>query len=156
MQKLVILKGLPASGKSTYAKKWVEICPTTRVRVSRDDIRRQLGPYWVPQREKLVTKIERLMVYESLNCGYNVIIDATNLNKKYFDWQNLLEEWSRDIHFPETKLIINESFLDVSVEECIRRDLLRPVEERVGEEVINRMAKNIEKGVVVESQNLNA
>jgi predicted kinase len=57
MSKLFITVGLPASGKSTYSKKWVEESPKTRVRVNRDDIRRMLGPYWIPTRESLVTLI---------------------------------------------------------------------------------------------------
>ncbi len=48
--------------------------------VNRDSIRSMLGDYWVPEREALVTTIETNTVKFALDAGYNVIIDATNLN----------------------------------------------------------------------------
>ena len=87
MNKLLILQGIPASGKSTFAKQWVEEDPKTRVIVNRDSIRRGLGVYWVPSRETLVSSIEEHSVYEALDMGYNVCLDATNLNLKF------LEKW---------------------------------------------------------------
>lgn len=144
-QKLIICVGLPASGKSTFARNWVLEDPKKRVRVCRDDIRRQLGPSWIPTREKLVTKIEYSMVLYSLESGYSVIVDATNLNKKYYKWPVWLHKWKQDnTSFPEVELIENKSFLEISIEECIRRDSLRIGDEKVGEEVIRRMYENIQ------------
>ena len=82
MSKLIILKGLPGSGKSTYARKLALASPNDLVIVNRDNIRSMLGKYWVPSREALVTEIEYYMIHESLNFGYEVIVDATNLNPK--------------------------------------------------------------------------
>ena len=39
MSKLIITRGLPASGKSTWAKQWVLEDPEHRVRINQDDIR---------------------------------------------------------------------------------------------------------------------
>lgn len=132
---LIICQGLPGSGKSTWSKQWVEDFPKTRIRVNRDDIRRLLGPYWVPSREKLVTKIEYDIVYEALLNGYSVVSDNTNLrsNNPYSSFVNKNTFPNVDIHV--------KSFLDVSIEECIERDLNRFGNERVGEEVIRRMFK---------------
>lgn len=80
MSKLIILQGTPASGKSTYARTLAEENPDKYVIVCRDDIRTMLGTYWVPKREKLVTKIETNSVKSGLINGYDVILDATNLN----------------------------------------------------------------------------
>ena len=82
MQKLIILQGLPASGKSTYAKKLVNENPENTVIVNRDSIREGFGKYWVPSRENLVSNIEDFMMIEALKLNYNVIVDATNLNPK--------------------------------------------------------------------------
>ena len=50
---ILVLQGIPASGKSCFAKKWVEEYPEERVRFNNDDIRNMLGKYWVPgKREK--------------------------------------------------------------------------------------------------------
>ena len=58
MIEILYTVGLPASGKTTYARQWVQEDPKHRVRINRDDIRRMLGPYWIPTREDLVTDIE--------------------------------------------------------------------------------------------------
>ena len=41
---MLILQGLPASGKSTYAKEWVNQDPKHRVRINRDTMRLMLNP----------------------------------------------------------------------------------------------------------------
>ena len=82
MKQLTILSGLPASGKSTYAKKLANENPEDTIIVNRDSIREGLGKYWVPSRENLVTSIEDFIIIEALRLNYNVIVDATNLNTK--------------------------------------------------------------------------
>jgi predicted kinase len=130
MQQIILTKGLPASGKSTFAKAWVLEDPKTRIRVNRDDIRRMLGPYWVPSREVLVTLIEKQCIFSALEQKYSVIVDATNfkppVTKELADIYNC--EW------------IIKDFTDVPIETCIERDKNRPKEEQVGEEVIRNMA----------------
>jgi predicted kinase len=127
--KIIICRGLPASGKSTYAKQWVIEDPEKRVRVNRDDIRRMLGKYWVPNRENLVTHIEERSVIEALRLGYNVIIDATHIKSK----KDLIRKWTRTILYN----IEFKDFFDVSVEECMRRDAERG-DEKVGNAVISK------------------
>ena len=82
MSKLIICRGLPASGKSTWAKQWVLEDPEHRVRINQDDIWLMLGKYWVPSREKLVQEIQFDAVVEALSKEFDVVIDNTNLNKK--------------------------------------------------------------------------
>lgn len=124
MSKLLILQGIPASGKSTFARKWVEESPKTRVVVNRDSIRRMLGTYWVPSREKLVDRIEEYMIKESLLREYDVCVDATNLNPKTI---KKLKQIGID-----SEIIFHEFRIDL--EEAIDRDSKR--EESVGKEVI--------------------
>ena len=57
MKTILILRGLQGSGKTTFAKEWVNKDPESRVRFNRDDIRNMLGKYWVPKRESLITDI---------------------------------------------------------------------------------------------------
>ena len=85
MSKLIICRGLPASGKSTWAKQWVLEDPEHRVRINQDDIRLMLGKYWVPKREPLVQHIQEEALIEALLKGYDIVIDNTNLNKKVLD-----------------------------------------------------------------------
>jgi len=92
-----------------------------------------LGPYWVPTREDLVTDIEDSVIYEAIGDGYSVVVDATNL-KGLIRFQSII-----NMYYPYNIYAEEKSFLDISLEECIRRDSLR--EEPVGEEVIRGMVK---------------
>lgn len=127
MQQLILTKGLPASGKSTWAKAWVLEAPKDRIRVCRDDIRRMLGPYWVPEREHLVSIIEKQCIFDALQNKYSVVIDATNFRPPV-DGKYLTEIYNCEY--------ILKDFTDVPLELCIERDKLRPGDQRVGEEVI--------------------
>lgn len=132
-QQLIICKGLPASGKSTWAKQWVLEDHTNRIRVNRDDIRNMLGPYWVPSRESLVTLIEEDCIINALNNKYSVVIDATNFKNNFTsDW------WEMYLKHVDAELVIQD-FTNVSIEECIRRDELR--ENGVGRDAIMNMVK---------------
>ena len=84
MNKLIILSGIPGSGKSSYARKLVNNDPENIIIVSRDSIRKSCGPYWVPRRERLITEIEDSSIWHGLDLGYTVIIDATNLKHEKF------------------------------------------------------------------------
>ena len=126
MNKLIVLQGIPASGKSTWAKQWAKEYPKSRVVINRDSLRNMLGEYWVPEREKLVTTLEEACIVESLESGYEVCIDATNLNPKTISkWEDIAKYMEVDIEFKE--------FL-ISVEEAIARDKGRALE--VGEKTI--------------------
>ena len=115
-----MLQGLPASGKTTWSRKFVEekdFIQDPWIRVNRDDIRRMFGEYWIPAREDLVTKIEIEAIYEALKEGYSVVVDDTNLNLKT---SNRLKNIAKDFNVKfETKVF------DTSLEECLKRDRCR-------------------------------
>lgn len=120
---LRILTGIPASGKSTYAKKIALNDPTNWVIVNRDSIREGLGKYWVPTRESLVTNIENNMVEEALLHGFNVIVDATNLNKRdYHRWDNIKRRVLRKTEYKIVKTFEN---FEISQYKAIWRDIVR-------------------------------
>lgn len=78
---LIVLKGIPCSGKSSYARKILKTMDKTII-VNRDSICEMVGDYWVPAREPLITEFEMFMIKTALSSGYSVIVDATNLNPK--------------------------------------------------------------------------
>ena len=80
---VIILCGIPSSGKSTFANKWVKEDPSNRVIISKDSIRSSFGVYWVPNREKLVEDLEILTIRLALINKFNIVLDSTNLNKKH-------------------------------------------------------------------------
>lgn len=134
MSKLIICRGLPASGKSTWAKQWVLEDPEHRVRINQDDIRLMLGKYWVPSREKLVQHIQEEALIEALLRGYDIVIDNTNLNEKVLDnYRVLVTAYGN--HSIEYK-----DFFDTPLSVCIERDKSRDLQ--VTEKVIRSFYNN--------------
>jgi hypothetical protein len=77
MATLTITRGLPGSGKTTWARQQVGA-----VRVNRDDLRRMLHGRHLgfPRAEAQVTVAQRALVAALLGHGLNVICDDTNLS----------------------------------------------------------------------------
>lgn len=129
MHKVIICRGLPSSGKSTYAKQWVLEDPEHRIRINQDDIRNMLGKYWVPSRENLVQYIQEEAIIEALDEGYNIIIDNTNMNKKVLNkYIALFEIYGMGYE------IVYKDFFDTPLSVCIERNNNRETE--VTEKVI--------------------
>ncbi len=125
---LLVLQGVPASGKSTYAK---SLDPNIWVRVNRDDIRRMMGGYIIKDREQFVTETEKSMVAAALRSGRNVVVDDTNLNP---DTERMWREVSK-----ECDAVIQFSMFRISMKEALERDASR--EFPVGKKVIERFFK---------------
>ena len=123
----MMLKGLPASGKSTFARK---LADDGWVRVNKDELRTMLhNGKWSSKNEKQVLEIRDLIIKDSLYFGKCVVVDDTNLAPKHKkELKALAKKYGAAF---ETK------FFDVSVEECIERDLKR--ENSVGSKVIMDM-----------------
>lgn len=134
---LILTVGLPASGKSTWAKEFVKQWNSKDkwIRVCRDDLRNMRGTYWIPDQEKLITDWEYDCVLSALDNGYNVIVDATNLHDK---GRRKLLTYITSCGVDNVHWSIKD-FTHISPEECVRRDNLR-TEGGVGEEVIMEMA----------------
>lgn len=79
---LYIMCGAPGAGKSTFAKKWFQKNQNIKY-ISRDEIRFKLvkenEPYF--SREKEVWNIFIQSIQLALDEGFDVIADATHLNK---------------------------------------------------------------------------
>ncbi len=137
MTRLLITRGLPASGKTTFAHK---LQPQV-VRVNRDDLRRMLhGSRLFSQwSEGQVTHAQRAAVEALLRAHADVIVDDTNLRARTVkDWAELAARFgaSFEVH----------DFTDVPLEECLRRDAERDAQDRVGEDALRRMHERYLKG----------
>lgn len=91
MTKIILTRGLPASGKSTWAKEFARVNPNV-VRVSRDDLRTQLfpGADYRDIDEDLITEAETALVRAALRQGKTVVVDAMHLQQRYINrWQKL-------------------------------------------------------------------
>lgn len=130
MKKIIILKGLPASGKTTYAKKLIDDNPNVYKRVNKDDLRAMLdNGRWSKDNEKMILAIRDKIILEALERGKHVIVDDTNLHPKHED--HIIKLVKGKVNVIKTK------FFDITPEEAIERDLKRPVS--VGSKVIMNM-----------------
>lgn len=102
------------------------------IRVNKDSIREQLFcDSWKPKNEKQVIRVRNLIIKDTLSNGKNIIIDDTNLNPIHEkEIQNIAKEFNATV-------IVNDSFLAIPVETCVKRDLKRL--NSVGEKVIQQM-----------------
>lgn len=84
MSELIITRGVPGSGKTTGALKWLAEDPEHRARVNRDDIRKSVyGADWGGGiDENVVTQIADAAIRYNLKAGRSVIVDATHLVAK--------------------------------------------------------------------------
>lgn len=122
--KLLILKGIPGSGKSFWARKFIKNNSKEWIIVNRDSIRFMLGNYWAPSREKLVDIIEEFMICNSLIKNYNVIVDATNLNPATIQKiENIAERYSK-LNNQRTIIVEHKQF-NTPFWKCVLRDIKR-------------------------------
>ena len=132
MKKLILTQGIPASGKTTWAKEQIRKYPGRYKRVNRDSLRLMLDAIqFNAKREKFITKIQRATILAALEEGFHVICDDTNLNPKTIRSLTELVKGLATVEF--------KSFLDTPLQECICRDLKR--ERSVGEKVIRDFHK---------------
>ena len=92
-----------------------------------------LGPYWITDREPLVSDIKLRIAEEAMNRGYDIVIDNMNLNSKEVKyWKNVVGTQNGDPDGYEYEIEFKDFF--IPLEECIRRDANRP--NPIGEKVI--------------------
>lgn len=131
MLKIIITKGLPASGKTTFSLNHIKTNPNWK-RVNKDELRAMVdGGNWSRKKEEFIIKIRNNLILLYLQNGFNVIVDDTNFGKHEHQIKSFIGANFKD----EINYEIKEFKCDI--EECIRRDLKRP--NPVGEKVIREM-----------------
>lgn len=132
-QRVIICRGLPASGKTTFAR---TLEKDGWVRIEKDEIRKEARLFkdgiYNHRRgdEGLVVKERNRLIRQALGRGKNVVSSDTNLNPQHVtSISAIAREFGAEV---ETK-----DFLDVPIEDLIVRDSQRP--DSVGEQVIRKM-----------------
>ena len=130
MKTVTISRGLPASGKTTWAETMLGNNPGMFKRINKDDIRAMLdNSKWSKDNEKFVLRVRDELILMALNEGKHVIIDDTNGHHKH------VENIKKLVKGMNVQVNIKE--FNVDIEECIERDLKR--QNSVGEKVIRNM-----------------
>lgn len=129
MNKVIICKGLPGSGKSSWSKKMQAKFPGQYKRVNKDDLRAMLDDgKWSKGNERFVVALRNEIILRALEDGKDVICDDTNLAPKH---EAQIRELIKD------KAIVEVKEFNTPIEDCIKNDLKR--QHSVGEKVIRDM-----------------
>lgn len=137
MKRIIFTRGIPASGKSTWAKQEVLKDPEHSVRINRDDLRNMSGQYWVPAREDYIKACKSTILINAINFKFNtIIIDEMNLNSKETGHlKGVISMMNETIKDVEDKYIVEiKDFTNVPLDVCLERDSKR--ENPIGEKVI--------------------
>jgi predicted kinase len=136
-QTLHITRGIPGSGKSTFAADWQRKDPVNRAIVSRDAIRFSVfGKYVLPpELEPIITSLELAQLRALLKAGKSVMVDNVNLRAKYIKpYLKLAAEY---------RVVVLHKDFPIELSEALKRN--RERERKVDEKVIERMYSNFLK-----------
>lgn len=139
---IIVTRGLPGSGKSTWADEYVASADS-HVKVERDDLRMQLfNSYWTGKQEdeELVTRLQEELVRGYLKHGMSVIISDTHLpDRSVKKWLKLGYELSVPVEVKD--------FRSVPLQQCLIQNGNRfNSDKHVAEEVIQGKYNRFIKG----------
>lgn len=137
MKEIIILVGIPGSGKTTYAKNLIDNKGGLNY-VSRDKVRFEIikeeDEYFSKENVVFSEFIRRIQ--SSIDRNESVIVDATNLSKP--SRQKLITNLSFDKSAFKLKALV----FTTNLQTCINRNSKREGRERVPEQAIKNMAKS--------------
>ena len=130
MTTVTVLQGLPASGKSSYARS------LDALRFSLDDYRSMMGigrESWSREKEDVAVAAMVESARAAIIAGHDISIDNTHLVPR------LPRMYRKEFGQLGVEFKVC-SFMNVSADECIARDNGRDESDRVGEDVIRKLA----------------
>ena len=133
MQKVIITTGIPASGKSTWAKSIVEKEPKLWSCVNRDSLRIMLNNYECSKiNSNLVKNVRNSIIVDVLNSGKNLVVDECNFNSTTFkDVCGIVSELNIDAS-------VEEKVFPIELDVAITRNATRTGYGLVPENVIRK------------------
>jgi predicted kinase len=137
-QKIILTRGLPASGKSTWAVEYVKNSNGKAKRVNKDLLREMIdaGVYSKTNEQMILNARDNLICTFIEGGAETIIVDDTNFEEKHFDNIKGLADAFNNLG-RHSIAVEYKDFLDVSLDVCLERDSLRA--KPVGEKVIKSM-----------------
>lgn len=138
MNTVYVLKGCPASSKSTYCRELMAKEPNRYKRINNDDLRSafDFGVY-SPENEKIIRKTRDFLLKECLIAGFDILHDNVNAGSKNYDEIiKVVKDLNLDVEVKEVPFFIE-------LEEAIERDSKREGKAKVGAEVIKKFWKQL-------------
>jgi len=146
LKTVIMTKGIPASGKSTWAKEQLKKEPSCWKRINKDDLRAMLDDgYWSRKEENIMNEMRMKMLEVALMAGYNVIIDDTNFKKSHFDDVCKIAELVGNVR-------VIEKYFPIELNEALQRNKNR--ESSVPEHVIKNFWNKHIKGKTVKERDV--
>jgi len=144
LNKLIILRGIPSSGKSTYIKE----LGLGHFVLSMDKLRLMYeapDPYISQENNSKVHKLYMEMLESRMKTGSFTIVDATHTTKKYVNsYDNLCKKYFYEKHIKT---------INVSLEEALDRNTKREKYKQVPCDVIEKMYTQIKQTFINEKTN---
>lgn len=104
-KQLIVMVGLPGSGKSTKAWEWSKANNFTYI--SRDNVREMLGMKHSTQAEDVIKRMIRCLIEASFLRNETAIVDATNLTEKS---RRSLVELAKKYKVEPVAVVMNTSY----------------------------------------------
>lgn len=133
MNQIIITRGIPASGKSTWARQWVSEKPDTRVEINMDNIRNVFGFGYDNDdyQNSVVRKMHREMINAAITSRKDIVVSDHNMRPKNF--RDIIEKGITSGYDVTIK------DFHINFDEAVKRDKKR--ENPVGEPVIRDFHK---------------
>lgn len=130
MQTIILLKGLMASGKSTWALEEMRRNPGKYKRINKDLMRAMIdGDHYTPKNERFILDIRDRIVEKALLGRYDVIIDDTNFSDKHWVRMCEIARYIGDIR-------VREKYFPITLKEALERNSKRTESAHVPEDII--------------------
>jgi predicted kinase len=138
MRTIILTKGIPASGKSTWALKEMNSHRGKYKRFNKDEMRKMIdGEYRSPDCEDFIADVRSEGVELALIQGYDIILDDTNFSNKNFYTVCEIAERIGDVR-------VMEKFFDIKLKDALRNNAQRPhpIPEHIIESMYEKHIKN--------------
>jgi len=141
-----ILRGIPASGKSTWAKEMVRKGKGKVKRVNRDDLRSMIDDSVFSRKsESHINALRNIVISYYIEAGCDVIVDDTNVKTSYV--KDLVEYVER--LRPNANVVVK--LFNTPLDVCLERNAKRTGRAKVPEDIVRKFYKSLTDSLSNES-----